>query len=63
MPAAPTWIGVDPPQDPEPVRYAFVKNVAIPALIQDGVTAEQARIMTVEAPKRFLTGEKQLPKD
>ncbi len=62
-PPPPTFVGSDPPQDPEPVRYTFVKNVAVPALIEDGVTREQVRMMTVETPKRFLTGEKQLPRE
>jgi phosphotriesterase-related protein len=62
-PPPPTWAGQVPPQDPEPVRYTFVKNVAIPALLEDGVTEEQVRQMTVEVPKRFLTGQKPLPRD
>jgi phosphotriesterase-related protein len=61
-PPPPTWVGLDPPQDPEPVRYAFVKNVAVPALLEEGVTQEQVRQMTVEVPKRFLTGATQLPR-
>jgi phosphotriesterase-related protein len=62
-PPPPTWTGQDPPQDPEPVRYTFVKNVAIPALIEGGVTEEQVRMMMVEAPRRFLTGETPLPRE
>ncbi|MCL6554150.1 MAG: hypothetical protein K6W08_13675 [Firmicutes bacterium] len=31
---------------------------AIPALLADGVTEEQIRQMTIEAPRRFLTGER-----
>ncbi len=55
--------GVEPQPVPEPVRYLFVRNVAIPALREAGVTEEQVRLMTVEVPKRFLTGETQLPRE
>jgi phosphotriesterase-related protein len=61
-PPPPSFAGEPSPQDPEPVRYTFVKDVAIPALLQDGVTPEQVRWMTVEAPKRFLTGVEPLPR-
>ncbi len=57
-------VGVsEPPSEPGPVRYLFVKNVAIPALMADSVSEEQVRLMTVEAPKRFLTGETPLPRE
>jgi phosphotriesterase-related protein len=62
-PPRPVLVDVEDAPEPEPVRYTFVKNVAIPALIEAGVTQEQVRWMTVEAPKRFLTGEKPLPRE
>lgn len=46
----------DPAADPHPTTYLFLATIAIPALRADGVTAEQIRQMTVEAPRRFLTG-------
>lgn len=50
--------GVTPNPDPDthPTRYLFLTNTAIPALRADGVTDEQIREMTVEVPRRFLTG-------
>ena len=62
-PPPPSFAGQPSPQDPEPVRYLFVKDVAIPALRQDGVSEEHLRWMTVESPRRFLTGETQLPRE
>jgi phosphotriesterase-related protein len=62
-PPPPSYAGEPSPQDPEPVRYLFVKDVAIPALLEAGVTEEQIRLMTHEAPRRFLTGEKPLPRE
>lgn len=59
-PPPPTFVGTETAPDPEPVRYTFVKNVAVPGLLEDGVTPEQVRLMTIEVPKRFLTGEKQV---
>lgn len=47
----------DPDPDTHPTRYLFLKNTAIPALIAAGVTDEQIRQMTIEAPRRFLTGQ------
>lgn len=35
----------------------FVKNVAIPALIADGVSQDVVDTMMVDVPRRFLTGE------
>jgi phosphotriesterase-related protein len=40
-----------------PTRYLFLKTVAIPALIQMGVSEETVHLMTVEVPRRFLTGD------
>lgn len=48
----------DPERDTHPTRYLFLTNTAIPALRADGVTDEQIRQMTVESPRRFLTGER-----
>jgi phosphotriesterase-related protein len=48
----------DPDPDTHPTRYLFLSNTAIPALKEDGVTDEQIRQMTVESPRRFLTGER-----
>jgi phosphotriesterase-related protein len=62
-PPPPSYAGEPSPQDPEPVRYLFVKDVAIPALLEAGVTEEQIRLMTHEAPGRFLTGEEPLPRE
>jgi phosphotriesterase-related protein len=62
-PPRPVLDGVENAPEPEPVRYTFVKNVAIPALIESGVTEAQVQTMMVEAPKRFLTGEKPLPRE
>jgi phosphotriesterase-related protein len=51
-------ITYNPDPDTHPTRYLFLTNTAIPALLADGVTPEQIRQMTVEAPRRFLTGER-----
>ena len=48
--------GVPQPALPEPTMYLFLVNTALPALRDLGVTDAQVQIMTVEAPKRFLTG-------
>ncbi len=48
---------VDEPED-DPVRYTFLKRVAIPGLISDGVSEDQIRLIMEEVPRRFLTGEK-----
>jgi phosphotriesterase-related protein len=50
-------ITYDPDPDTHPTRYLFLSTTAIPALLADGVTREQIHQMTVEAPRRFLTGE------
>lgn len=49
-------ITYDPDPDTHPTRYLFLSTTAIPALKTDGVTDEQIRQMTIEAPRRFLTG-------
>lgn len=45
----------------DPRLYLFLKETAIPDLLQRGVTEEQIRLMTVEVPARFLSGAEQLP--
>jgi phosphotriesterase-related protein len=62
-PPPPSYVGMDPPDDPMPVRYLFVKDVAIPALMADGVKEARVQAMMVEAPKRFLTGDKPLERE
>ena len=54
--------GIPSPEPEEPTRYLFLTNTAIPDLLGRGVTEEQVRQMTVEAPWRFLTGEPPLPR-
>ena len=44
-------------QASEATRYLFVSNVAIPALLADGVAPETIDLMMREVPRRFLTGE------
>lgn len=40
-----------------PTRYLFVSTVAIPALLEDGVSQDTVDLMMREVPRRFLTGE------
>jgi phosphotriesterase-related protein len=40
----------------EPTRYLFVSTVAIPALLEAGVSAANIDLMMREVPRRFLTG-------
>ncbi len=47
----------DPQADAHPTRYLHLSTVAIPALRADGVSEADIRQMTVEVPRRFLTGE------
>lgn len=54
--------GVEPPPLPEPTMYLFLKDKAIPELRERGMTEEQVRLMMVEAPARFLSGDSQLPR-
>jgi predicted metal-dependent phosphotriesterase family hydrolase len=54
--------GYDNPPEEEPSRATHLPLVAIPNLLKDGVTADQIRLMTVEVPKRFLTGAPALPR-
>lgn len=53
--------GVPPPDLAEPTIYLFLTSKAIPDLLEQGVSEEQVRTMTVEVPRRFLTGEEPLP--
>jgi len=39
-----------------PTRYLFLSTVALPALRNDGVSAETIDLMMREVPRRFLTG-------
>ena len=55
--------GVEPVPLEEPTRYLFLTCTAIPALRNLGVTDEQIRVMTVEAPRRFLSGAEPLSRD
>ena len=45
------------PAPEEPTRYLFLTNTAIPALREMGVSEDTIRTMTVDVPRRFLTGE------
>ncbi len=47
-----------PPQElADPTLYLFLSNTAFPHLRELGITGEQIRVMTVDVPRRFLTGE------
>ena len=56
---APTFTRVGDPENDssEPTMYTFLNRVAIPALRNDGVSEEDIHMMTVEVPRKFLTGE------
>jgi phosphotriesterase-related protein len=41
---------------PEKTRYLFLSTVALPALMDDGVSQETIDLMIREVPRRFLTG-------
>jgi phosphotriesterase-related protein len=49
--------GQEPPASDEPTRYLFLTNTGIPGLRDLGVTDEAIRTMTVDVPRRFLSGE------
>lgn len=55
---APVLAGQEPVATGQPTRYLFVTNVAIPALLESGVTQSQVDTMMREVPRRFLTGER-----
>jgi phosphotriesterase-related protein len=42
--------------EPEMTRYLFVSTVALPALLEDGVSPATIDLMMREVPRRFLTG-------
>jgi phosphotriesterase-related protein len=44
------------PEPERPTRYLFLSTVALPALRADGVDEASIRKMTVDNPRRFLTG-------
>ena len=54
---APIRAGAPDPDTTEPTRYTFLNRVAIPAMRNDGISEEDIHLMTVEVPRRFLTGE------
>ena len=45
------------PPEPSPTRYLHVPTVAIPALLEAGVSEADVNLMTRTVPRRFLTGE------
>ena len=54
---APVLAGRDAVETVQPTRYLFVTNVAIPALLEAGVTQAQVDTMMRDVPRRFLSGE------
>lgn len=54
---APVIVGAEPSPRSAPTTYTFLNRVAIPALIQLGVSEDDIDLMTREVPRRFLTGE------
>jgi len=55
--------GVAQPPAPEPTLYLFLISKALPHLRELGVTEAQIQTMTVEVPRRFLSGAAMLPKE
>ena len=51
----PVFMGEEPVVE-DPTRYLFLSTTAIPALREQGVSEEDIRAMTVDAPRRFLCG-------
>jgi phosphotriesterase-related protein len=49
--------GEEPPALEEPTRYLFLTKTAIPGLRKMGVSEDAIHTMTVDVPRRFLTGE------
>ncbi len=49
------------PDPPQPTLYLFLQNKALPDLRTRGVDEAAIRMMTIEAPARFLSGETPLP--
>lgn len=52
--------GVPEELGPEPTLYLFLINTALPRLRELGVSEADIHTMTVEVPKRFLTGAEQI---
>lgn len=53
---SPVIRGQQAPANPGPTRYLFVSNVAIPALIAQGVPEATIDTMMRQVPRRFLAG-------
>jgi phosphotriesterase-related protein len=53
---APCLAGRDGPEPDKPTRYLFLSKAALPALVADGVDEAAIRKLTVDNPRRFLTG-------
>lgn len=49
--------GQQPPTSGEPTRYLFLTNTGIPGLRELGVSEDAIHTMTVDVPRRFLSGE------
>lgn len=45
-----------PPDPTGPEGYTFLSETAIPAMLEDGVPQETIDLMTIEVPRRFLSG-------
>ncbi len=45
-----------PPDPTGPQGYTFLSTTAIPAMLADGVPQETIDLMTIEVPRRFLSG-------
>ena len=53
---APILVGAENIPPEEPTRYLFVTRTAIPALKKMGVSEDVIRTMTIDVPRRFLSG-------
>jgi phosphotriesterase-related protein len=53
---APILVGAENIPPEEPTRYLFVTRTAIPALKKMGVSDDVIRTMTIDVPRRFLSG-------
>lgn len=54
---APVLAGQEPPVQEEPTGYLFLTKTGIPGLREMGVAEDAIRTMTVDVPRRFLSGE------
>jgi phosphotriesterase-related protein len=52
----PVFAGEQLPGESEPTQYLFLSRTAIPALREMGVSDDDIRAMTVDAPRRFFGG-------